>query len=100
MALRNRHKKIMKAIRTYNAWETSNARATGGGPSSKPPDTDGIVVTGSLLSLKTRCGVGISGLESFDCDIGALPAPIFSSKSISLNYLIFAHISNRTHFNY
>lgn len=91
MALRNRYKKIMKSIRAYNAWESANARATGGGPSNKPPDSDGIIVTGSLLSLKSKCGVGISGLASFDCDNGALPAPIFSSKSISSNCFHFSH---------
>lgn len=63
----------MKGIRAYGAWEAQNARATGGGTTSKPPDTDGIVVTGSLLSLKNKFGISVTGLESFDCDMSAVP---------------------------
>lgn len=79
-ALRFRYKKIMKAIRSFSAWETANARATGGGQPSKRPDTDGITITGALLALKTKFGVGISGMASIDSDAIDLARPIFDGK--------------------
>lgn len=70
----------MKAIRTYSAWESANARATGGGPATKQPDTDGILITGSLLSLKSRFGIGVTGMDGEDCDAGELPPPVFGRE--------------------
>lgn len=79
-SLRARHKKILRAIRIFSAWETANVRATGGGPLTKQPDTDGIVVTGSLLLLREKFGISISGMYADDCDAGELLPPIFESK--------------------
>lgn len=79
----------MKAIRSFSAWEAANARATGGGKPSKQPETDGITVTGALLSLKTKFGVGISGMQAIDSDAMDLALPIFDGKFKSYFLCIF-----------
>lgn len=66
----------MRAVRSYSAWEAANTRATGGGPPTDSPETDGIVVTGSLLSLKKCFGIGVTGTAPIGSDSLPLPPPI------------------------
>lgn len=89
-ALQNRYKKMIKAIRKFSAWETENARGTGGGPGPSQPNTDGIIVHGGILALKMSHGVGITGLAAFDSDTNALEDPIdFQGRCTTSSAYIF-----------
>lgn len=75
-SLQTRFKKVLKAVKIHSAWQTANNRATGGGPPTAAPNTDGIKVEGVLLALKDYYGVAVTGFDPQDNDSDPLLPPI------------------------
>lgn len=83
-SLQARFKRMLRAIRNFSAWENANTRGTGGGRPdvNSSPDTEGITITGSLLSLRQKFGIGVCGLPPMGSDSLGLPPPVFGGIHI------------------